>query len=135
MIVCVILTSDVQVVAQPTGLGDCDQDALVALSASSRALVVWTTHCWFVYSLAGLLLSAAQMTSVHAEILAIDICDDDDDVAGPRLCVVYKAGEEGICVTEAHTLRLRSRQRDRHELCLQSNVIARSRQRQLVYTP
>lgn len=48
MIVCVILTGDVQVVAQPSGLSDSDEDSLLAVIAGSRAFVVWSTHNWFI---------------------------------------------------------------------------------------
>ena len=127
-----ILTGDVRVVAQPSGLSDSDEDALLAVNTSSRTFVVWTARTWFVYSLGGLLLSTAQMTSVHAYILKIDVIDDDDELAGQRLCVVWKTQEHDIVVADCHTLRLKLKHIS-HDLCLQSNVIALSRQRQLVY--
>lgn len=128
-----ILTGDLQVVAQPSGLSDSDEDALLAVSASNRAFVAWSAHSWFVYSLTGLLLSTAQMNSVRAEILSIDIDDDDEDFGRHRLCIVWKTDEQGVSVAESQTLRQGS-ERDGHHLCLQSTVIALSRQRQLVYS-
>jgi len=132
VILCVILTGDVRVVAQPSGLSDSDEDALLAVNTSSRTFVVWTARTWFVYSLGGLLLSTAQLTSVHGYILTIDVCDDDGELGGHRLCVVWKTQGHDIVVADSHTLRLRLKHVS-HDLCLQSNVIALSRQRQLVY--
>ena len=134
VIKCVILTGELQVVAQPSGLSDSDEDALLAVSASSTSFVVWSARSWFVYSLSGLLLSSAHMNTVHAEILSMDVYDDDDDFGGQRLCVVWKSEQQAVCIGESHTLRRPLSQRDRHELCLQSSVVARSRQRQLVYS-
>ena len=131
-----MLTGDVRVVAEPSGLSDSDEDSLLAVNASRTAFVVWSTHTWFVYSLGGLLLSTAQLTSVDADILTIDVYDDDDDDDdhGHRLCVVWKTEDEGVAVADSHTLRLRLMQAShRHYLYLQSSVIALSRHRQLVY--
>jgi len=129
-----MLTGDVRVVAQPSGLSDSDEDALQAVNTSSTTFVVWSSHDWFVYSLGGLLLSTAQLTSVHADILAIDVYDNDDDLGGQTLRIVWKTDEHGVAVSDCHTLRLKqTSQRDRRHLRLQSNVIALSRQRQLVY--
>jgi len=137
----VILTGNVQVVAQPSGLSDSDEDALLAVNASNTSFVVWSAQRWFVYTLGGLLLSSAQPTSDRAVILAIDVYGDDDDLNEHRLCVVWKNGEHGIAVADSDTLRLRLEQRwsrsshtAGHYLALQSNVIALSRHRQLVYT-
>jgi len=87
-----------------------------------------------VYSLTGLLLSTAHFTTdLHAHILLIDIDDDDDECGAHRLSVVWRTDEQqGVSVAESHTLTLR--QNDGHQLCLQSNVVAVSRQRQLVYS-
>ena len=134
VIVCVILTAEVQVVAQPSGLSDSDEDALLGVNASSTALVVWSAHNWFVYNLGGLLLSTAQMTSVNAHILAIDVHVDEDDFGGHRLRITWKTAEHGIVVADSNTLRLRLRPSQcSHDVRLQSNVIALSRHRQLVY--
>ena len=130
--ICVMLTGDVRVVAEPSGLSDSDEDSLLAVNASRTAFVVWSTHTWFVYSLGGLLLSTAQLTSVDADILTIDVYDDDDDNHGHRLCVVWKTEDEGVAVADSHTLRLMQASH-RHYLYLQSSVIALSRHRQLVY--
>jgi len=134
VIVCVILTGDLRVVAQPSGLSDSDEDALLAVNTSSRTFVVWTARTWFVYSLSGLLLSTAQLTSVQAaDILTIDVYDDDDELGGQRLCIVWKTQEQGIVVADSQTLTQKLKHIS-HDLCLQSNVIALSRRRQLVYT-
>ena len=138
VIVCVILTGDVQLSAQPSGLTDSDDDALLAVNASSSSFVVWSSHSWFVYSLGGLLLSTARLTSVQAVVLTIDVHDDDDEFGGHRLRIVWKTEERGIVVAESNTLRLKLRRSQcshvvRHHLYLQSNVIALSHQRQLVY--
>jgi len=163
VVICSILTGDLQVVAQPTGLSDLylhpffgvddcaalrrglsdsDEDALQAINATNTAFVVWSSHRWFVYSLAGHLLSTTQMTSEpHTDILAIGVLDDDhsDAVGGHRLSIVWKGKDDCISVAEYyHTLRLKQtgNQSTRHMLRLQSNVIALSlsRRQQIVYS-
>jgi len=63
VIACMILTGELQVVAQPSGLSESDDDSLLALSACTTSLVVWSAHSWFVYSLTGLLLSTAHFNT------------------------------------------------------------------------
>jgi len=139
VLLCVILTGNVQVVAQPSGLSDSDQDALVAINTnSSGKFVVWSTSRWFVYTLGGLLLSTAQLSDVQADILMIDIYDDDDDddCGGQRLRITWKSQEHRMVVADSHTLRVRHKHHHYHHqqqhLCLESNVVALSRRRQLV---
>jgi len=133
VIVCVILTGDVRVVAQPPGLSESDEDALLGVSATDKAFVAWSSHSWFVYSLDGLLLSTSQLTNVDAVILSIDLLNVDDS-DGQRLCIVWKTGLQGIGVTDDYTQQTRRDDMRRRQLYVQSSVIAVSSQRQRAYS-